>query len=132
MTVLNAAPARNNLEREFFELTDIFCVNETEAEVTSGASVKSIDEAIETARKLIAMGCKKHVLMTLGSQGAVLVTRGSEDRPVHVAAPTVDAIDTTVTEKPSRRHHTRTILLIFKYCFNREPVTVSWDRWPIS
>lgn len=101
VTVLNAAPARHDLEREFFELTDIFCVNETEAEVTSnGASVKSIDEAIETAKKLIAMGCKRHVLITLGSQGAVLVTRGSEDRPVHVPAPNVDAIDTTVTEKP--------------------------------
>lgn len=29
-TILNAAPARSDLEREFFELTDIFCVNETE------------------------------------------------------------------------------------------------------
>lgn len=30
LTILNAAPACPHLDPEFFKLTDIFCVNETE------------------------------------------------------------------------------------------------------
>lgn len=36
LTILNAAPACSNLDPEFFQLSDIFCVNETEVGVLMG------------------------------------------------------------------------------------------------
>jgi ribokinase len=35
-TIFNPAPAPESLESDFYKLTDIFCVNETEAETLSG------------------------------------------------------------------------------------------------
>ncbi len=35
-TLTNAAPASRNLDPKIFELTDILCVNETEAEIITG------------------------------------------------------------------------------------------------
>lgn len=35
-TLTNAAPASQNLDPKIFELTDILCVNETEAEIIAG------------------------------------------------------------------------------------------------
>jgi hypothetical protein len=39
-TVTNAAPARPDLDPKIFELTDILCVNETEAEIITERSLK--------------------------------------------------------------------------------------------
>lgn len=33
LTILNAAPASADLDTEFFRLSDIFCVNETEVKI---------------------------------------------------------------------------------------------------
>lgn len=95
LTILNAAPACANLDPAFFRLSDIFCVNETEAEVTTGIQVRSLDEAAASAKCLLEKGCKNHVLITLGAQGALLLSRGDADKPVHIKAPAVSAIDTT-------------------------------------
>jgi hypothetical protein len=35
-TITNAAPARSDLDPKIFELTDVLCVNETEAEIIAG------------------------------------------------------------------------------------------------
>ncbi|EFX65038.1 hypothetical protein DAPPUDRAFT_204463 [Daphnia pulex] len=95
LTILNAAPALLELDAKFFKLSDIFCVNETEAEVTSGLPVRSLDEAAASARCLLEKGCKNHVLITLGDQGAVLLSRQDANKPVHIKTPNVSAIDTT-------------------------------------
>ena len=47
-TILNAAPAVKDLDPEILALTDILCVNETEAEITSGGMPV---ETLEQARK---------------------------------------------------------------------------------
>nr|CAH0107475.1 unnamed protein product [Daphnia galeata] len=107
LTILNAAPASADLDTEFFRLSDIFCVNETEAELTSGLPVQSVDEAISSAKCLLEKGCKNHVLITMGDQGAVLLSRGATNKPVHIKAPSVPAIDTTVHR--SRRLFSRCV-----------------------
>lgn len=93
-TVLNAAPAVADLEDDFYALSDIFCVNETEAEMLIGLPVTSSDEALTAAKRLMDKGCKNHVLITLGKNGALLLSRSSPE-PIIVQAPKVHAIDTT-------------------------------------
>lgn len=67
-----------------------------QAELTSGLPVQSVDEATASAKCLLEKGCKNHVLITMGEQGAVLLSRGATNKPVHIKAPSVPAIDTTV------------------------------------
>ena len=75
-TILNAAPADENLENEFYTLSDIFCVNETEvgmwystinflnfvywcflqAEILIKQPVTNHDEALFAAHKLMEKG----------------------------------------------------------------------------
>lgn len=80
-----------------------------QAEVTSGLPVRSLDEAAASARCLLEKGCKNHVLITLGDQGAVLLSRQDANKPVHIKAPKVSAIDTTVI----------TIFLVDCYLINK-------------
>ena len=91
-TLFNPAPAPTvELSDEYFELTDIFCPNETEAELLTGKTVNSVADAVEAGRMLIAKGVKK-VLMTLGEKGCLFVTADSE---CHVPGVKVKAFDTT-------------------------------------
>ncbi|EFX74731.1 hypothetical protein DAPPUDRAFT_56784 [Daphnia pulex] len=97
-TILNAAPAVEDLEKDFYTLSDIFCVNETEAEMLIKQPVTNHDEALSAAHRLMEKGCKKHVLITLGKNGALLLSRDDNNsflEPVFVKAPEVKAIDTT-------------------------------------
>ncbi|XP_046643321.1 ribokinase-like [Daphnia pulicaria] len=97
-TILNAAPAVEDLEKDFYTLSDIFCVNETEAEMLIKQPVTNHDEALSAAHRLMEKGCKKHVLITLGKNGALLLSRDDNNsflEPVFVKAPGVKAIDTT-------------------------------------
>lgn len=55
-----------------------------------------MDEATASAKCLLEKGCKNHVLITMGDQGALLLSRGATNKPVHIKAPSVPAIDTTV------------------------------------
>lgn len=64
--------------------------------MTSGLSVRCVNEATTAAKWLLGRGCKKHVLITLGAEGALLLTRGAEEKPIHIKTPAVTAIDTTV------------------------------------
>ncbi len=64
-----------------------------------GHPVTNADEAIAAANHLMDKGCKNHVLITLGKNGAVLLSRNGSNgflEPVVVKAPEVKAIDTTV------------------------------------
>ncbi len=61
-----------------------------------GQPVTNSDEALSAAHRLMEKGCKNHVLITLGSQGALLLSRSKLSLPVFVTAPKVQAVDTTV------------------------------------
>lgn len=61
--------------------------------------VANTDEALIAAQRLMDKGCKQHVLITLGKNGALLLSRNGNDgflEPLIVKAPEVKAIDTTV------------------------------------
>jgi ribokinase len=91
-TIFNPAPApENGLSEDILQLADIFCPNETEAELLTGLPVTSVEEAIVAGRCLIKKGPKK-VLITLGEKGSLLVT---PDNYIHVKPNIVKATDTT-------------------------------------
>lgn len=90
--ILNAAPASLLPEaQKAIALTDFLVVNESEAEILAGLGVHDVATAQEAGEALLPLG-PQAVVVTLGEEGAVLVTR--EGR-AHVAAPRVDVVDTT-------------------------------------
>ncbi|XP_023722851.1 ribokinase isoform X2 [Cryptotermes secundus] len=59
IAIVNAAPAVTNPDPLVFRLSDIFCVNESEAEVLTGMAVQSVDEAKVAVGLLLDKGCKQ-------------------------------------------------------------------------
>jgi len=90
-TIFNPAPARSELPEEIYQLSDIFCPNETETELLMGVRIQTQDEAVTAARELLKRGPKK-VILTLGARGSLLVT---PDHIELVPAEAVKAVDTT-------------------------------------
>ena len=91
LTIFNPAPAREALPSELYELSDIFCPNESETEMLTGLPVDSNEQAEAAARVLLERGVKT-VILTLGERGALIV---DQDGARHIATTTVTAIDTT-------------------------------------
>ncbi|GCE16033.1 ribokinase [Tengunoibacter tsumagoiensis] len=102
--VLNLAPAQP-LPLETLRQLEVLVVNETEAVLISDAlngstsqspTPQTLDEARQLATKLCEIGIR-HVVITLGSQGALLVYKNEEGqiRYVHQTPPKVQVIDTT-------------------------------------
>ncbi|XP_051470042.1 ribokinase isoform X4 [Apus apus] len=92
-TLLNPAPALADLDPQFYTLSDIFCCNETEAEILTGIPVGSPEDAGKVGRVLLERGCKL-VLLTLGAEGCMMISV-EEPIPKHVPAGKVRAVDTT-------------------------------------
>ncbi len=90
-TVFNPAPAQPELPAEIYQLSDVFCPNETETQLLTGQPVTTLDEAESAARVLLARGAGA-IILTLGQRGSLIVT-GESAR--HVPAHTVQAIDST-------------------------------------
>ncbi len=90
-TIFNPAPAQPTLPDELFQLSDIFCPNESETELLTGLAVSTIEEAETAARGLLERGAGM-VILTLGERGSLLV---NSDGSVHVPAQPVKALDTT-------------------------------------
>ena len=90
-TIFNPAPARSEIPEEFYQLSDIFCPNETETELLTGMSVQSIEEAESAAKVLIERGAAS-VILTLGERGSLLVTGTTTE---HVPVTPAKALDTT-------------------------------------
>jgi ribokinase len=90
MTVLNPAPARRQLSREFYEHSDIFCPNETETELLTGLPVKTDEDAVNAAEKLLEYGART-VILTLGKRGSLLADGYTTE---FVETPEVTAVDT--------------------------------------
>ena len=84
---LNAAPASNDLDA-FFQLTDVLCVNETEAELITG-----VPEDSQQTDKTIQLLLEKvpKIILTLGDKGAMYATR-QDPRIKRVPAPKVDKV----------------------------------------
>lgn len=101
VSIVNAAPAVADPDPEVFRLSDIFCVNETEAEALTGVSMESlqgsalVEAAGRAGEALLQKGCRL-VIITLGAQGAVVLDdREHFKQPKHVAARATRAVDTT-------------------------------------
>lgn len=90
-TIFNPAQGRPNLPEEFYRLSDIFCPNETEAQLLAGMPVNTLEEAEAAGRAFLELGARA-VILTLGERGSLLVT---ESETAQVPAKQVTAVDTT-------------------------------------
>jgi ribokinase len=90
VTILNPAPARP-LPDAVLRLVDVITPNQSEAKLLTGRNPQEHSAPEEIARDLLRAGVKS-VVMTLGEDGALLVTASSMKR---VAAIPVSAVDTT-------------------------------------
>jgi ribokinase len=88
--ILNPAPARQ-LPDSLLADVDILVPNESELQLLSGQPVSDVATSKSAARALLAKGVKT-VIVTLGSQGALIVTN---ELVRHVPAFKVEVIDTT-------------------------------------
>lgn len=88
--ILNPAPA-NELVPGVFHLVDILTPNVNEAEMLSGIRIVDISSARQAAERIHAEGVK-HVIVTLGKNGAALLEAGVF---YHIPAPVVETVDTT-------------------------------------
>ncbi|KAM6917511.1 ribokinase isoform 1-T2 [Lycodopsis pacificus] len=92
-TIFNPAPAIADLDADFYRASDVFCCNESEAELLTGSSVANVEEAHRAGQELLKRGCGS-VIITLGPQGCVVVkAQGSSSK--HVQTTAVPAVDTT-------------------------------------
>ncbi|XP_015177869.1 PREDICTED: ribokinase-like [Polistes dominula] len=92
-SIVNGAPAIKSVNPEIFSLCDIFCVNETEAEVLTGIYPVKISNADLAVNSLLGQGCKS-VIITLGSSGAVFGSNDTEEI-IQVNTVSVCPVDTT-------------------------------------
>lgn len=92
-TIFNPAPAIADLCSDFFKASDIFCCNESEAELLTGMSVTSVEDASQVGLELLNKGCGS-VIVTLGPQGCV-VCQPTNTAPKHIPTTAVTAADTT-------------------------------------
>lgn len=90
MLILNPAPACP-LPDDLYACLDLITPNEKEAEMLTGVKVTDIASASNAARILKGKGVKT-IIITLGKQGALLVTDTDEK---HIPSLTVHAVDTT-------------------------------------
>ncbi|XP_068014918.1 ribokinase isoform X2 [Melanerpes formicivorus] len=92
-TLFNPAPALADLDPQLYTHSDIFCCNETEAEILTGIPVGNLEDAEKVGRVLLERGCKL-VIVTLGAEGCMMISV-EEPIPKHVPAGKVRAVDTT-------------------------------------
>ncbi|WP_043199737.1 ribokinase [Pseudomonas putida] len=89
--ILNPAPATGPLPADWFARIDYLTPNESEAEALTGVAVTDQDSARRAGERLLQLGAGK-VIITLGAQGALLVTANGHQ---HFPAPVVQPLDTT-------------------------------------
>ncbi len=89
-TILNPAPAREELPADLYHLADVLCPNEPETELLTGAPVTA-DQAVAQAQSLRRRGAGA-VVLTLGERGCLVVDdHGATDLP----SDDVEVVDTT-------------------------------------
>lgn len=92
-TLFNPAPATADLDPRFYALSDVFCCNESEAEILTGLAVSSPADAGKAALVLMQRGCRV-IIVTLGAEGCVMLSQ-TEPVPKHIPTEKVKAVDTT-------------------------------------
>lgn len=90
ITILNPAPAVH-LDEEVIENSDYIIPNETELEVITGIDTKELEGVKKAAKSLLNKGVTG-LLVTLGSQGAMIIDNNEETL---IPAHKVKAVDTT-------------------------------------
>ncbi|GAB3919619.1 ribokinase [Microlunatus endophyticus] len=90
-TILNPAPAREDLAPELLGSCDLLCPNQSEAALLAGHPVDTVSQAANAARELLARG-PGAVLITLGGDGCVVADEGGVDQ---IPGVTVEAVDST-------------------------------------
>ncbi|XP_063976890.1 ribokinase-like [Diachasmimorpha longicaudata] len=93
ISIVNGAPAVANVDPEILKNCDIFCVNETEAELMTGIDHLTLENAQSALNILFEKGCNT-VIITLGASGAVFATKTSQTL-THVPVEPVTPVDTT-------------------------------------
>ena len=88
--LLNPAPARP-LPEELISLPDFILPNESELSLLTDQPVKDLDSAEKAAKALLERGAQ-NVIVTLGANGALVVTK---DMTKHVPAFEIEVVDTT-------------------------------------
>jgi ribokinase len=88
--ILNPAPAKE-LPAELIALADFIIPNESELSLLTDLPVNDISSAETAAQQLIEHGAH-NVIVTVGSNGALAVTR---DETAHIASFKVEVVDTT-------------------------------------
>ncbi|MDQ3003837.1 MAG: ribokinase [Chloroflexota bacterium] len=88
--ILNPAPAQQ-IPDSLISLADFIIPNETELSLLTGLPVSDFNSTEQAARKLLEQGAQ-NVIVTLGSKGALIVTRA---QVTYVDAYAVDVVDTT-------------------------------------
>jgi ribokinase len=93
--ILNPAPAQE-LPDELIALADFIIPNETELSLLTGMDVNDVASAESAARVLLNRGAK-HVIVTLGSKGALMVESKQVDKytSTHVDTFAVEVVDST-------------------------------------
>lgn len=89
--ILNPAPAIGPLPADWFAHIDYLTPNESEAEALTGVAVTDQSSARLAGERLLQLGAGK-VIITLGAQGALLVTAQGHQ---HFPVPVVQPLDTT-------------------------------------
>ncbi|KAK2878647.1 hypothetical protein Q8A67_019438 [Cirrhinus molitorella] len=92
-TIFNPAPAIADMCSDFYKASDVFCCNESEAELLTGLSVTSVEDASQVGLELLNRGCGS-VIVTLGPQGCV-VCQSRNMAPKHIPTTAVTVADTT-------------------------------------
>ncbi|KAG9268865.1 ribokinase [Astyanax mexicanus] len=92
-TIFNPAPAIPDLHADFYKASDIFCCNESEAELLTGCPVATVEDAGRVGLELLNRGCVS-VIVTLGPQGCV-VLQSTDPTPKHIPTTKVTSVDTT-------------------------------------
>lgn len=92
-TILNPAPASAWLDYYYYRLSDVFCANESEAELLTGLSVNTVDDAEKAVIMILERGAGQAVI-TLGSKGSVI---GTQENPIpkHIPVTPADPVDST-------------------------------------
>ena len=90
LVILNPAPANESVS-SVFDLVDIITPNVNEAETLSGIRITDIPSARHAAESIRNQGVK-HVIVTLGKDGAALLEDGVF---YHIPAPVVETVDST-------------------------------------
>ncbi|MBM6738731.1 ribokinase [Faecalicatena fissicatena] len=89
--IIDPAPAVADLPDSFWQGVDYIKPNETELEILSGKSMKTLEELKEGAREFLKKGVK-HVIASLGEDGCLFV---SEEEEKFFQSNKVKAVDTT-------------------------------------